>query len=253
MMNPRSSKITKKKKSSSSIGGMFSAPVDQEASFDPSDFFFSSKILIVVGETGMGKSYYALHHPLRAGGFYFDLENRYGAYFEDNPEISNEVEVTNCVAIRNDFSDDAIETFHNVERAIDDLFHRENRPTIVVMDGIGDLRCMCADVYCAEHGTVAVYGPGPWGEVNERCKQVIYRLINYGKAMAVPIIFTCFLTDEYDEEDNKTGYKKIDAKDFILARIDEEIQVKRNGNDYYIRRAKSARGSTNWVKWSGAI
>jgi hypothetical protein len=211
--------------------------------------YYSARITIVGGKDGSGKTLFCFHHPLSKKGFYLDLENRYKDILKTHPLITKE-QYSNCQELDKNYDVDNIKTFKKIFATVTKLI---NNPDIelIVIDGISDLRRYAADKYCVENKAEAVYGPGPWGVVNNEVKKVLYRLFNYARVKEKMVVCTAWITDEYDENNKKTGKTSFDVKEFISSRADETIALKRTGTRFFIRSGKSPLGPTNWedITW----
>ena len=206
--------------------------------------YYSARITIVGGKDGSGKTLFCFNHPLAKKGFFIDLENRYKDILKYHPLITKE-QYSNCLILDKNYDVDNVKSFKKIFATVTKLI---NNPKIelIVIDGISDLRKYAADKYCQENDKSAVFGPGPWGEVNNEVKKVLYRLFNYARVMGKTVILTAWIVNDYDEKNMKTGKTSFDVKPFISSRVDETISVKRVGMKFFIKRNKSPLGPSNW-------
>lgn len=206
--------------------------------------YYSSRITIVGGKDGTGKTLYCFNHPLAKKGYFLDLENRYPDILKHHPLITSK-QHTNCLVLAKDYSVDPLKSFAKISKVITKLI---NTPSVelIVLDGISDLRRYAADKYIAESKAEAVYGANAWGIVNNDVKRVLYRLFNFARAKKKTVICTAWLVDEFDATDKRTGKQIFDVKPFISSRVDETIALKRSGVKFFIRRGKSPLGPTQW-------
>lgn len=208
---------------------------------NPSEYY-SSRITIVGGNDGSGKTLFCMHHPLASKGYFLDLENRYADILVQHPLITKK-QYSNCLVLDKNFDVDPLKSFAKITKIITKLI---NTPSVelIVIDGISDLRRYAADKYLAETKAEAVYGANAWGIVNNSVKKILYRLFNFARAKKKTVICTSWLTPEFDKMDKRTGKMLFDVKPFISSRVDETIALKRSGVNFYIRRGKSPLGPT---------
>jgi hypothetical protein len=213
--------------------------------------FYGTRVALVVGDSGHGKSWYVLHDPDRASAFYLDLEDRYDELAEFHPWI-NDLAFSNCLRYTPAKDDDPIATWNAMNAEVTRCI-REKTP-LVVLDGISDLRRMAKEKWIADHGGKE---PGPipgagsknWATINDMVRRVLFRLFNAARINKTRVTCTVLWADEY-KKNEATGRRIPDVKPWVIVRTSEVILVRRQVTEFEIRRTKSPRGPCGWESWN---
>lgn len=238
---------------------------------------YGTQITLLVGDAGSGKTFFALNHPDREKGFFLDLEHRYQETMKFHPEIPvkqlilnseqkwgvmdeknkkfvecppNKVILgtyTNCLVYTKDFDVDPVKTFDCVDSFVKRAI--SSGVKLLVIDGVQDLRRMATEKYEAESGKTA-YGMQAFGKINSMVKTLLYRAFNFARLNNIQVLITTHYAPEYNETGDRTGKVYVDAKDYIVDRVDEILGFKRSESEFTIRRGKSPKGPCEPVDWS---
>lgn len=202
---------------------------------------------LLVGEPSAGKTFFCLHHPLAKDAVFFDLENRYPETLRFVKDVTIRPEqIINCVKYTKDLDQDYVASFEFLQAEISK--HIMNpKIKLIVIDGISDLRNMAAEKWKKDNKKDTIFPTTKWGDINNKVKEIVFRVINFAKVYQRQCIFTAWFTEQYDKDGNKLDKKAIDVKEFIVARLDEVMFLRREGLDFFIKRHKSPAGPTPYV------
>jgi len=153
---------------------------------------------------------------------------------------------TNALIYTKDNDIDHIKTWDNVDKLLSRAI--KTGVKLIVIDGIQDLRRMATDKYEIESGKTA-YGQQAWSKINSMVKQLLYRAFNFARINNIQVLITTHYAPEFTDQGERTGKVYVDAKDYIVDRVDEVLGFKRDGMTFTIRRGKSPKGPCEPFEW----
>jgi len=149
---------------------------------------------ILYSEPGCGKSYQALgfEEPLTV----FDMENRLeqkiNKYFPE--KIITNLELKKYDS---EYQEDTIGSFNAFEKEIKNLIKNLEKPSTIVIDGIGDLRDYAHAKWCKVEGRKHAVSPGDWLGVNDYVRKSLFPVINWARVHKINLILTAQMKDNY--------------------------------------------------------
>ncbi|MHA1291110.1 MAG: AAA family ATPase [Promethearchaeota archaeon] len=187
-------------------------------------------IILLWGEAGHGKSTQVMQFEKPM--IILDLENRLLPLAIKNKfPVEN---IINAVNYNEKFDIDGPKTLDDVRNAIDKIFNSiasgENIRTIAV-DGISDIRPFAVKEWLSEKpGRQRPATAGDWREINDKVRDICFRVINFGRANDINIVFTAYLGGKYEKLERIADVPAV--KDWVEYNVDHIFHIYANGGRF---------------------
>jgi hypothetical protein len=163
----------------------------------------------------------------------------------------NKIRTVQIIQYDKDFQEEPIETINMLEKTIREIIH-ENKYTIIVLDGISDIRRFAQKEWIfkdnmlrAKEGKpprsmISGENKGAWAAINQRVISILEPLINWSNIMGTHVFFTAQMKDAY-LNDQKVG-RAIAAGDWIEFDVDVKVRLYLNTEGIYMAKFEKVPG-----------
>lgn len=201
-------------------------------------------LFLTYGEPGTGKStQHAALCKILTPSVYLCLEIK-----DDELLTQSGVQAIPIMQIdRETYLEDPVSTLFKLESSISDIIHGKIAAKTVVVDGISDIRTFAMKEWIFKDNigrakprkTVGGENLTAWSDINDRVKNILEPLINWGNIHRANIFFTAQMKDSYTATTDANGKrvsirdgKEINAKEWVEYDVDVKCHLRRDAASY---------------------